>query len=200
MAEDVRRRRRGDETRTLIVDAAEQLLRNGSYRDLSVGRVMGEIGYRRTVFYRHFNGLPELVVAVLARQAAAGAPTLAAFQDVADRPIGMEEAREFLRPTVEQWSANGRLIAALRDAAIADGTLGRVIAATQGRLEQAIVTGLERRRAAGGLGAVDLPDAARLLASMSQAYLLQALGHGEVDAEVALDTLALGWVAIVNAL
>jgi len=199
MTEAARRRRRGDETRTLILDAAEQLLRTGSYRDLSVGRVMAQAGYRRTVFYRHFSGLPQLVVAVLARQAATASASAFAFRDVAAEPIDLARARDILRPAVTHWTANGPLIAALRDAAIADGVIGDVVGATQGRLEAAILGGLTQRRAAGALQGADLPAVARLLASMSQAYLLGALGQGQTDPELVLDTLALGWVAIVNA-
>jgi AcrR family transcriptional regulator len=199
MPQDARRRRRGDETRTLILDAAEQLLRSGSYRDLSIARLMETIGYRRTVFYRHFNSVPDLVVAVVARQAAASAPSADAFRTAAARQLDLDAARELLRPTVAHWVANGPLIAALRDAAITDGVLGRVVAATQGQLEALVLAGLTERHAAGALQTADLPDVARLLSGMSQGYLLQSLGKGETDPELVLDTLARGWVAIANA-
>jgi AcrR family transcriptional regulator len=199
MSQDARRRRRGDETRTLILDAAEQLLRSGSYRDLSIARLMETIGYRRTVFYRHFNSVPDLVVAVVARQAAASAPSADAFRAAAAKQLDLDAARELLRPTVAYWVANGPLIAALRDAAITDGVLGRVVAATQGQLEALVLAGLTERHAAGVLQTADLPDVARLLSGMSQGYLLQSLGKGQTDPELVLDTLARGWVAIANA-
>jgi len=199
MAQELRRRRRGDETRTLILDAAEQQLRSGAYRDLSIAALMEAIGYRRTVFYRHFNGLPELVVAVVARQATASAPSADAFREAAAQGLDLERARELLRPTVAHWTANGPLIAALRDAAIADGVLGQVVATTQGQLERIVLAGLTERHAAGALQTADLPDVARLLSGMSQAYLLQSLGKGSTDPELVLDTLARGWVAIANA-
>jgi AcrR family transcriptional regulator len=199
MPQDARRRRRGDETRTLILDAAEQLLRSGSYRDLSIARLMETIGYRRTVFYRHFNSVPDLVVAVVARQAAASAPSADAIRAAAATQLDLDAAREVLRPTVAHWVANGPLIAALRDAAIADGVLGRVVAATQGQLEALVLAGLTERQAAGALQAADLPDVARLLSGMTQGYLLQSLGKGQTDPELVLDTLARGWVAIANA-
>jgi AcrR family transcriptional regulator len=196
---EVRRRRRGDETRTLILDAAEALLRERAYRDVSVNAVMARAGYGRTVFYRHFGGLAELVVAVLARQAEASTPAGIAFQEASGARIDRAQAREILRPAVAHWQANGRLIAAVRDGAIHDGFLDRVAAATQGRLEATILEGLRRRREAGALQSAQLPEVARLLAAMSQNYLLYALGRNSVDPEVVLDTLALAWVAIVNA-
>jgi AcrR family transcriptional regulator len=196
---EVRRRRRGEETRALILDAAEALLREGSYRDLSVNLVMERAGYRRTVFYRHFAGLPELVIAVLSRHAEAATPAGIAFQEAAAETVDVARTREVLRPAVEHWRANGRLIAALRDGAIHDGFLARVAQVTQTRLEATILEGLQRRHAAGALQSADLPDLARLLASMGQGYLLYALGRNSVDAERVLDTLALAWTAIVNA-
>jgi AcrR family transcriptional regulator len=199
MPEEPRRRRRGDETRTLILDAAEQFLRSHSYRDLSIAGLMETIGYRRTVFYRHFTGLPDLVVAVVSRHATLSAPSADAVRAAAAEQLDLERARELLRPTVAYWTANGPLISALRDAAIADGVIGKIVAGTRGQLEAMVLAGLTERHAAGALQTADLPDVARLLAGMSQAYLLQALGKGETDPELVLDTLARGWVAIANA-
>jgi AcrR family transcriptional regulator len=199
MPEEPRRRRRGDETRTLILDAAEQFLRSHAYRDLSIAALMEAIGYRRTVFYRHFTGLPDLVVAVVSRQAALSAPSADAVRAAAAEQLDLERARDLLRPTVAHWTANGPLISALRDAAIADGVLGQIVAATRGQLEDMVLAGLNERHAAGALQAADLPDVARLLSGMSQAYLLQALGKDQTDPELVLDTLARGWVAIANA-
>jgi AcrR family transcriptional regulator len=199
MPEEPRRRRRGDETRTLILDAAEQFLRSGSYRDLSVAQLMETIGYRRTVFYRHFNSVPDLVVAVVERQAAASAPSADAFRAAAAEQLDLDAARELLRPTVAHWVANGPLIAALRDAAITDGVLGRVVATNQGQLDALVLAAQTERHAAGALQTAHLPDVARLLSGMSQGYLLQSLGKGQTDPELVLDTLARGWVAIANA-
>lgn len=181
------------------MDAAEEWLRVRPYRELSVEGLMAHIGRRRTVFYRHFRGLPDLVVAVLQRQAAHSVGVTEAFEGASEAVIDLPRAREILRPAVDFWVANGRLVAALRDAAIYDGLLARVAAGTQGQMEQAILTGLTARRAAGALQSVDLTEIARLLSTMSQNYLLYALGRNSIDPEVVLDTLALGWVAIVNA-
>src|SRR5690349_19981599 len=52
--------RAADRERILV--AAEQQLREHPYRELSVDQVMAEAGLSRTVFYRHFDGLAELVL------------------------------------------------------------------------------------------------------------------------------------------
>ena len=53
------------EARERIEAAAERLLRGQPYRTLTVDQEMAEAGLSRTVFYRHFDGLPELVLSLL---------------------------------------------------------------------------------------------------------------------------------------
>src|SRR3954452_17320769 len=53
------------EARERILAAAERLLRERPYRELSVDQVMAEAGLSRTVFYRHFAALAELVLSRL---------------------------------------------------------------------------------------------------------------------------------------
>ena len=83
----VRRRQSPEETRSLILDSAERLLRERPFRELSVDEIMQPTGYRRTVFYRHFTGLPELVLAVLARVLPELAQANDAFREIAAREI-----------------------------------------------------------------------------------------------------------------
>ncbi len=189
-----------EQTRTLILDTAEELLRTRPYRELSVDAIMRPTGYRRTVFYRHFDGLPDVVLAVLGRVLPTFAAAGEAFAAAAGDPLDHERARELLRPAVEHWAANGTLMRAMRDAAVYDGFVDQLVAAAQDRMQHAIRSALERRRAAGALQTADLEQVGLLLAAMNQRYLLGAFGDGRhVDVEVALDTLALGWLAIVNA-
>ncbi len=48
-----------------ILDAASRLLRDRRFRDLTVDAVMAEAGLSRTVFYRHFESLGDLVIPLL---------------------------------------------------------------------------------------------------------------------------------------
>jgi AcrR family transcriptional regulator len=65
-----------DDARRRIVAATARLLASGRFRELTVEAVMAEAGLARTVFYRHFGGLPDLVLAALddAVEAAPAAP------------------------------------------------------------------------------------------------------------------------------
>ena len=57
---------RGEAARERIVAAAERLLRERAYRELSVEQVMAEARLSRTIFYRHFDSLAGVVAALLA--------------------------------------------------------------------------------------------------------------------------------------
>src|SRR3954447_13264775 len=50
------------ESRARIVAAANELVRRRSYPELSVGELMREAGLGRTIFYRHFDDLGDLLV------------------------------------------------------------------------------------------------------------------------------------------
>lgn len=195
-----RARQQPDETRTLILATAEQLLRTRPFRELSVDEVMRPTGYGRTVFYRHFNGLPDLVLAVLARVLPEFAAATQAFVEAAGDDMDIARAGTLLRPVVEHWAQHGTLIRAMRDAAVYDSTIDGLVAATQDRFHNMVVAALERRRAAGALQVADLEQVARLLEAMNQRYLMLAFGDGaQTSVEQAIDTLALGWLAIVTA-
>ena len=60
-------RARRELARERILAAAEQLMNDRPFRELTVDHVMAEAGLSRTVFYRHFDGLPEVVLALLAK-------------------------------------------------------------------------------------------------------------------------------------
>ncbi|UGS38147.1 TetR/AcrR family transcriptional regulator [Capillimicrobium parvum] len=207
MASPVRSRRRQqpDETRSLILDTAERLLRERPFRELSVDEVMRPTGYRRTVFYRHFTGMPDLVLAVLARVLPAFAEANQAFLEAAGEEITPERARTLLAPVVEHWQRHGALMRAMRDAAVYDGEIHELVMAAQYRFRATTVAALERRRAAGVLQDADLEQIAELLSAMNQRYLMAAFGGDRpaeqppVSVETATATLALAWVAVLRA-
>jgi AcrR family transcriptional regulator len=199
-----RRRQQPDETRTLILDTAERLLRDRPFRELSVDEVMRPTGYRRTVFYRHFTGLPDLVLAVLARVLPEFAATNQAFLSAAGEDIDLDRARELLRPGVEHFQRHGALMRAMRDASVYDGDVHQLVMGAQYRFRSTTIAALERRRAAGKLQSADLEQLAELLAGMNQRYLMAVFGGDGPEemppatVDTATDTLALVWVAVLN--
>lgn len=78
-----------------ILDAAEVLLAERSYRELSVDELMRRTGMTRSTFYHYFRGLDELAVALLKRvqveMMEAGAPWLATAAETDDLVGNIEE-------------------------------------------------------------------------------------------------------------
>ena len=93
-----------------IVEATGRLLRDRRFRELTVDDVMAEAGLSRTVFYRHFDGLHDVVVGLL--------DELLARSCEADAD---EDDREMLRRSSRSWCAtfreHGPLLLALDEAA-----------------------------------------------------------------------------------
>ena len=54
-------RERRQEVRARIVAAASELVRERSFQELSVADVMALAGFERTIFYRHFDDLADLL-------------------------------------------------------------------------------------------------------------------------------------------
>jgi AcrR family transcriptional regulator len=196
-----RRRQQPDETRTLILDTADRLLRELPFRELSVDDVMRPTGYGRTVFYRHFSGLPELVMAVLARVLPAFAQTSEAYLRMAADEITIERSRALLAPFVAHWASHGTLMKAVRDAAVYDGHIDELVTAAELYQRNRIVDAVRVRQQAGFLPSISDPEqVAMALVAMTERYLLLAYGEPEVTVpeEAAVEALAHVWVAALT--
>ena len=95
---------RREAARRQIVAAAERLLRDRPYRELSVEEVMAEAGLSRTIFYRHFDGLPELVLSLF------DAITQQLMAELQSAP-GPGATRRILAAAVDAYAEHGGLLA-----------------------------------------------------------------------------------------
>ncbi len=195
-----RLRQQPDETRTLILDTAEALLRERPFRELSVDDVMRPTGYRRTVFYRHFAGLPQLVLEVLARVLPELVAAQQAFAEIAEQELSRERAEQLIRPVVEHWSRHGPLLRAMRDASIVDPDVEALLEGTQRRFQLLLGETIARRQAAGLAPGADPVELAGALLGMNQRYLMTSFGSGEpsVTVETAAEVLVSVWVAVMS--
>ena len=168
-----------DEARLRILAATRELLLDRPFAALTVGDVMARAGLTRTVFYRHFEGLPQLAPELLpdaedplVDQVLRGAP-----EDLIDTMI---------TGLVGLYADNGRWLRALDDAAAADpavaASLDRALVGPR-RLLEALVT--------------DAPDPppdprefALLLMATHRAYLLDKFGSGNDTPENRQDAIA----------
>jgi TetR/AcrR family transcriptional regulator, ethionamide resistance regulator len=195
-AQRARHRDHRESTRRQILDAAEDLLRERPYRELSVDAVMTEIGLTRTSFYRHFDDLTDLVLRLfdevsrelyeIAKQwsgsAGAGYP---------------DPGRDALAGLVAFYVRHGPLMRAFVEAAAGDERIEQAV----GRLSESIVEltsgTMERLAAAGVLQVPDPRGLAQAMAVMNQAFLLSQFGREpQGDPADALATLRTIWLRL----
>jgi AcrR family transcriptional regulator len=195
-----RRRQTPEETRAVILDSAERLLRERPFRDLSVDEVMKPTGYRRTVFYRHFAGLPDLVLAVLTRVLPGLAEANDAFRELASSEISQETVRGLIRGVVEHWERHGPLMHAMRDAGVYDSEIDALIESTPERFNGELGESIAAHQAAGWAVGAEPVQLAAALTSMNQRYLLHCFGGPRPRATVdeATDALTTIWSALVS--
>ncbi|MCW2968076.1 MAG: TetR family transcriptional regulator [Solirubrobacteraceae bacterium] len=189
-------RRRHDEARALIVEAAEQTLREHPFREVSVDEVMQAAGLSRTVFYRHFDDLSDLVLRVAS---SAFEELFAAHERVVDAAaITRESLVAAIEPAIDVFVRHGPLVRAISEAASYDGDVERVFLAAQ---ERAVaVTGrlFERARDAGA-PITDAAETARALTAMNVRYLIDAYGgRPRVEPVTALATLLEVWLGVLG--
>jgi AcrR family transcriptional regulator len=183
------------QARRRIVEAAGRLLAAQRFRDLTVDAVMAEAGLARTLFYRHFDGLPHLVLGLLEDLIDATARDAATAPDLDDPAV----LRGMLARAVEAYAQHGSLFLAIDEAARHDEEVERAYLAT---IERAIdlTTGLiEDAIAVGRVRPVSPPDMSRALTLLNGNYLLDTLGREpRADPEVVLETLWMVWTGALG--
>jgi AcrR family transcriptional regulator len=186
-----RRRQRREESRGQILAAADAVLRRLPYRELTIDEVMRGTGFSRTVFYRHFADLPDLVLQLMQ---SIGAPLLEYSERMASAPGDPDEVRAGLAAIVDFWAEQGPLIWAVSHAA---GHDEEIEALYDGFVERFIVLtaqGLQRALDGGSIKPLDPRPTAEALTAMNERYLLRTFGREPFgDREAALDTLWTIW-------
>ena len=187
-----KRRQQREETRRQILDAAERFLQEHSFRELSVDSLMSRTGHSRTVFYRHFEDIPALVLTLISEVSS----EMVEFSEEWGRSdrVGPDEARSRLAAYVDFFARNGPLVRALTEASHHDELVG----AANERLVEGFMTltaeAVQRRVDNGELGPLDAPEISRALVWMLNGYLLDKLGRpGDADPERVLETVWTIW-------
>jgi AcrR family transcriptional regulator len=157
---------------------------------------MAEAGLARTVFYRHFDDLPHLVLGLLDELIDATARAAATAPDLDDPAV----LRGMLANAVVTYAQHGALFLAIDEAARHDeaveraylATIERAIDLTTALIEDGIESGRVTRP-------VSPPDVARALTLLNGNYLLDTLGREpRKDPEVVLETLWTVWTGALG--
>lgn len=172
----VKRRQQREETRRQILEAAQAFLREHSFRELSVEALMSRTGHTRTVFYRHFEDIPSLVMTLIGE---VGAELVEAGQQWAgaDR-VSPDEARERLAIFVGFYVRNGPVVRAVAEAAHHDDMVEQAYSAMVEGFIALTAQAIQARVDQGELAPLDAPEIARAMVRMLNGYLEDALGGG----------------------
>jgi AcrR family transcriptional regulator len=191
-----RRRRRREESERQILDAAEALLRERSYRDLTVDDVMAAAGQSRTAFYRHFKDRQDLVIRLLSDLAAELYETASTWLVGTGDPLA--EGHEATARLVRAWAQHGPLLRAIAEAASYDDEVERVYRGLVQLFVDATIERLERDASAERVLVPDIQETARALCWMTERYLTTTFGRpGSGDPATATEVLHAIWMRSV---
>jgi len=187
-----KRRQTREETRRQILDAALEFLREHPFRELSAEALMTRTGHTRTVFYRHFDDIPALVLALIGEIGGELVEFSAEWGQV--EHISPAVARERLSHYVDFYARNGPLVRAVMEARHHDE---RIEQAYDGLVETFIeltAQALQLRIDSGALEPMDAPEVSRALIWMLNGYLADRLGGSEqADPERVLEAIWTIW-------
>jgi AcrR family transcriptional regulator len=191
-----RRRPKHDpkESEREILEAAEELLRERPFREVTVEAIMNRTGLKRPAFYAHFRDRHDLALRVVQD---IGAELFA----MTDRWLQGDDPRNDARATLEGLASvyvrHGPVLRALVDASGSDERVEQAYRALVQEFIDATARHIRAEQARGRIG--DLPDVdetARALIWMDERYLSEALGRRpQADPAVVVDVLYGIWMS-----
>jgi TetR/AcrR family transcriptional regulator, ethionamide resistance regulator len=193
-----RQRLSRDEVRERLLAAATDLVRDRSFYELSVAEVTGRAGIERTIFYRHFDDLADLLL----RAATEAIESL--FEAQIELDAGREEGdldavRATVEPAVRVYERHGAVLRAVTEAGASHPDVTARGAELRRRFNELAADSLARLPRLRDNPPADVAESARALNLMNEAYLRDAFGREpRVSAEVAIQTLTEIWAAFVD--
>jgi AcrR family transcriptional regulator len=187
------------QSRERIVAAATELIRHTPYGALTVDDVMREAGAGRTIFYRHFDDLADLLRRA-GREAFEG--LFQAEQALRSARIDGQPdiVRAAIEPAVGVYRQHGPLLRAIAEAAaIGDEQIAAGQQAMLERFDELVAEVLRSSPRLAGRSEEEIGETARALNLLNVNYLLDAFGREpRVSAETAVRTLAGIWSALID--
>ena len=186
-----------EESRARIIDAATELVRERPYASLSIGEIMERAGIGRTLFYRHFDDLGDLMLT-------AGREAINELYE-AERALaeirvdhGPDSVREALELSVAVYERHGPLLRAGAEAAVSDEQIAARQELIRRRFDALVAEALRAIEAETGRRFGNVDETARALNLLGHSYLVDAFGHGpRASVETATQTLSEMWIALL---
>ena len=187
------------QSRERIVAAATELVRGTSYGLLTVDDVMREAGIGRTLFYRHFDDLADLLMRA-GREAFEG--FFQAEQELRTAHLGGQAdiVRAAIEPAVAVYHEHGPLLRAIAEAAASgDEQIAAGQQAMFARFDDLVAEVLHATPRFASRTDQDIAETARALNLLNVNYLLDAFGREpRVSTETAVRTLAGIWAPLLG--
>jgi AcrR family transcriptional regulator len=187
-----------EEVRERLVDAATELVRDRSFYDLSVTDVTERAGIERTIFYRHFDDLADLLLRA-ATDAIEGLYQAQIELDAGREEGDLEAVRGAIEPAVRVYQRHGPVIRAVTEAGTSNAQVAERGAELRGRFNELTASSLARLPGLKDNPPADVSESARALNLLNEAYLRDAFGHEpRISAETAIETLTEIWAAFLD--
>jgi TetR/AcrR family transcriptional regulator, ethionamide resistance regulator len=193
-----RQRLSREEVRDRLIAAATELVRDRSFYDLSVSDLTEHAGIERTVFYRHFDDLADLLL----RAATDAIESLyeAQVELDADREEGdLDAVRGVIEPAVRVYERHGPVLRAVTEAGASHPEVAARGAELRRRFNELASSSLARLPGLSENPPADVAESARALNLLNEVYLRDAFGHEpRIPAETAIQTLTEIWAAFLD--
>jgi TetR/AcrR family transcriptional regulator, ethionamide resistance regulator len=186
-----------EESRKRIIAAATELIRDRSYAELNIGEIMERAGFGRTIFYRHFDDLGDLLLRA-GREAIEELFQIELHVGPPREGAEAEVVRAAIEPAVAIFHRHGPLLRAMAEAAAGDEQVAAGHAAFRQRFDDLVVEALRELPKFASRPPAEIAEIARALNLLNTSYLLDAFGREpRVSAETAVRTLTEIWLAVV---
>jgi AcrR family transcriptional regulator len=193
-----RHREQREQTRREILAAADRLLRERPYRELSVEEIMAQTGLTRTAFYRHFDDVPGLVLQLMQDVGQEVYELAERWREGASRDPGTA-AHESLAGIVDFFARHGPLVQAVADAGATDEQIEQGYRAFLDVFTDLAQRGLDEMVVRGQVEVPDTHAMALALNLMNERFLLEQFGRPPGgDRETALATLETIWLRVLG--
>jgi AcrR family transcriptional regulator len=184
--------------RERLIAAAIDLVRDRSFYELSVAEVTENAGIERTIFYRHFDDLADLLL----RAATEAIESLYEAQVELDgeREEGdLEAVRDAIEPAVRAYRRHGPVLQAVSEAGASNPQIAARGAELRRRFNELATESLGRLAGLRENPPADVAESARALNLLNEAYLRDAFGREpRISAEAAAQTLTEIWAAFLD--